>query len=63
MILKNASTNEITSLPGKPEMLSKFEKLRSWSAPVQEAVPSDTPKLKSFDVLPCLTNDIRSSYS
>ena len=65
MILKKASTDDddITSLPGRPEMLSKFEKLWTESAPVQEAVPSDTSKLNSFEIHPFLTGAIRSSYS
>ena len=36
-----------TSLPGSPEMLSKFEKLRVLSASVQFAEPSVTPSLIS----------------
>ena len=52
MIL-NTDDDDVTSLPGRPEMLSKFEKLRRRSAPVLDAVPSDTSELKSFDMLPC----------
>ena len=62
-VIVNRTTRKMmimaTSLPGSPEMLSKLEKLRTPSAPVQDAVPSDTSKLKFVDILSFL----RSSSS